>query len=193
MEKELVSTKNLYYPPGGILLWIVIFLELFTFGMALIAMVYYSKEEPEVFHNSRLLLNTTFGAVNTVFLLTSGFFMAKSVESFKENKFKKTASFLKWTMLGGLLFLVLKSVEYYFKIDGGYTMNYNTFFSFYWMLTLFHVIHVIVGLVILLSIYVGLKKEKITTSVEDFEASAAFWHMCDLIWLLLFPVIYLIF
>lgn len=193
MEKELVSTKNLYYPPGGILLWIVIFLELFTFGMALIAMAYYSKDEPEVFHNSRLLLNTTFGAVNTVFLLTSGFFMAKSVESFKENKINKAILFLKWTMLGGLLFLVLKSVEYYFKIDGGYTINYNTFFSFYWMLTLFHVIHVIVGLVILMSIYVGLKKKKITTSVEDFEASAAFWHMCDLIWLLLFPLIYLIF
>lgn len=193
MENEQVSTKNLYYPPGGILLWIVIFLELLTFGMALIAMVYYSKAEPEVFHNSRLLLNTTFGAVNTVFLLTSGFFMAKSVESFKGNDFKKATSFLSWTMLGGILFLVLKSVEYYFKIDSGYTVGYNTFFSFYWMLTLFHVIHVIVGLVILLSIYIGLKKEKITTSIEDFEASAAFWHMCDLIWLLLFPVIYLIF
>jgi nitric oxide reductase NorE protein len=185
--------KNIFYPPGGILLWIVIFLELITFGMALIAMVVYSKDEPEIFHNSRLLLNTTFGAVNTVFLLTSGFFMAKSVESFKENKNKKAASFLRWTMLGGLFFLILKSVEYYFKIDEGYTIGYNTFFSFYWMLTLFHVIHVIVGLLILLSIYIGLKKEKITTSVEDFEASAAFWHLCDLIWLLLFPIIYLIF
>ena len=94
MKKKFVSVKNLYYPPGGILLWIVIFLELFTFGMALIAMVYYSKDEPDVFHNSRLLLNTTFGAVNTVFLLTSGFFMAKSVQSFKENNIKKTAFFL---------------------------------------------------------------------------------------------------
>ena len=72
-------------------------------------------------------------------------------------------------------------------------MNYNTFFSFYWMLTLFHVIHVVVGLVILLSVYFGIKKQIVTTSIEDFEASAAFWHMCDLIWLLLFPVIYLIF
>jgi len=193
MQVQTTNHKSLYYPPGGILMWIVIFLELFTFGMALIAMVYYSKDEPEVFHNSKLLLNTTFGAVNTVFLLTSGFFMAKSVESFKAENFNKSISFLKWTMLGGFLFLILKSVEYYFKIDAGYSMSYNTFFSFYWMLTLFHVIHVIVGLVILLSIYVGLKKEKITTSVEDFEASAAFWHMCDLIWLFLFPIIYLIF
>ena len=193
MENQSINHKNLYYPPGGILLWIVIFLELFTFGIALIAMIMYSKDEPEVFHNSRLLLNSTFGAINTLFLLTSGFFMAKSVENFKMNNMSKTSLYLKLTMVGGVLFLILKSVEYYGKLGAGLTMGYNTFFSFYWMLTLFHVIHVIVGLVILISIYFGIKKEKISTKLEDIEASAAFWHMCDLIWLLLFPVIYLLF
>jgi len=193
MDTSTINTKNIAYPPGGILIWIIIFLELFTFGMALIAMVFYSKDEPEIFHQSKLLLNTTFGAVNTVFLLSSGFFMAKSVESFRDHNIKKTVLFLRWTLLGGFLFLVLKSVEYYFKIESGYTISYNTFFSFYWMLTLFHVVHVIVGIVILLSVYFGIKKQIVTTSIEDFEASAAFWHMCDLIWLLLFPVIYLIF
>ena len=72
-------------------------------------------------------------------------------------------------------------------------MGHNTFFTFYWMLTLFHVIHVIVGLVILTSVYFGLRKKKQSLSIEDVEASAVFWHMCDLIWLLLFPIIYLIF
>jgi nitric oxide reductase NorE protein len=61
------------------------------------------------------------------------------------------------------------------------------------MLTLFHVIHVIVGMVILISVLFGIRKKTSTTTLEDMEASAAFWHMCDLIWLLLFPVIYLIF
>jgi nitric oxide reductase NorE protein len=137
-------------------------------------------------------LNTTFGAINTIFLLTSGFFMAKSVENFKENKIEKATFFLKLTMVGGVLFLLLKSIEYYFKLQAGLTIGYNTFFSFYWMLTLFHVIHVVVGLVILLFNYVSFKR-KSTINLEDFEASAAFWHMCDLIWLLLFPVIYLLF
>ncbi|MBI9041882.1 cytochrome c oxidase subunit 3 [Lutibacter sp.] len=192
MKTAQINTKNIAYPPGGILLWIIIFLELFTFGAALIAMVLYSKDEPEVFHTSKLLLNTGFGAINTVFLLTSGFFMAKSVESFKENDLKKATRFLKFTMFGGVLFLLLKSVEYYFKLELGITIGYNTFFSFYWMLTLFHVIHVLVGLVILMFNYISLKR-KATIILEDFEASAAFWHMCDLIWLLLFPVIYLLF
>lgn len=193
MDLVKTDSKNIYYPPGGILLWIIIFLELFTFGMALVAMVVYSKDEPEVFHSSRLLLNTTFGLVNTVFLLTSGFFMAKSVESFKANNSKKSSLYLKLTMLGGFLFLGLKSIEYYEKIEAGLSIGHNTFFSFYWMLTLFHVIHVLVGLVILSSVYVGLHKKKSNLELEDFEASATFWHMCDLIWLLLFPIIYLIF
>ena len=191
MQKTAIDYKNIYYPPGGILLWIIIFLELFTFGIALIAMVYSSKEEPEIFHSSRLLLNTTIGAVNTVFLIVSGFCMAKSVAYFKKGNLKKSSLFLKLTMLGGLLFLGLKTFEYFHKIDMGYTMGYNTFFTFYWMLTLFHVIHVLVGLVILISLQYSLSKSK--TSLENMESSAAFWHMCDLIWILLFPIIYLLF
>jgi len=193
MSENTIDTKNIYYPPGGILMWIIIFLELFTFGMALIAMVIYGKNEPVVFHNSRLLLNTTYGTINTIFLITSGFFMAQSVVSLKKVNSKRSSSYLKLTMLGGLLFLAMKSLEYYDKIEAGLTVGYNTFFTFYWMLTLFHVIHVIIGLVILGSVFVGLKNKKSTTSFEDVEASAAFWHMCDLIWLLLFPIIYLIF
>ncbi len=193
MKISEIDYKNVLYPPGGILLWIIIFLELITFGAALIAMVYSGNQEAEIFHESRLLLNVTYGTLNTIFLLTSGFFMAATVIELKLNQKQKALKYLLITMLFGLLFLVLKTVEYQAKINAGLDMSYNTFFTFYWMLTLFHVIHVIVGLVILTSVYFGIKKENSTTKIEDVEASAAFWHMCDLIWLLLFPVIYLIF
>ena len=186
-----IDYKNIYYPPGGILLWILIFLELITFGIALIFLVINSKESPELFHQSRLALNTTFGALNTIFLLTSGFFMATTVHQFKQNNFLKASFYLKLTMLGGFLFLALKSVEYYLKIESGHTLGSNSFFTFYWLLTGFHVIHVIVGLVILLFMQTGIKK--VNAALEDVEASAAFRLMCVLIWLLLFPVLYLIF
>jgi nitric oxide reductase NorE protein len=186
-------SKNILYPPGGILMWIIIYLELITFGAVLIAMVIYSKDEPELFHQSRLQLNTTFGATNTLFLLVSGFFMALTVSTLKVNNISKSKLYLKLTMLGGLLFLGLKTIEYLDKIDAGLTMGYNTFFSFYWMLTLFHVIHVLVGLVILASVLRTMIKKPEKLILEDVEASATFWHMCDLIWLLLFPVIYLVF
>ena len=193
METQHINHKNIYYPPGGILIWIIIFLELLTFGAALIAMVYYGNQESELFHNSSLKLNTTFGTINTLFLLSSGFFMAISVEALKKGNTIKFKKLLLLTMLFGLLFLGLKSFEYHEKLSEGLHMGYNSFFTFYWMLTLFHVIHVVVGLVILISVYSGISKKNCTTTLEDVEASASFWHMCDLIWILLFPVIYLLF
>jgi len=192
MESEQVNYKNIYYPPGELLMWIVIFLELFTFGAVLIALVISSKEDPEAYHQSRLHLNAAFGATNTVFLLVSGFFMATSVQQFKASNIEKTLFYLRLTMLGGLLFSILKSTEYYKKIEGGFGLGYDSFFTYYWLLTSFHVIHVIVGLVILAFMYYGIKKSDQDTVLEDLEASAAFWHMCDLIWLLLFPTLYLI-
>lgn len=193
MNTLKINYKNIYYPPGGILMWIIIFLELITFGMALVAFAYYGSEQPQLFHESRLQLDTTFGAINTVFLLTSGFFMATAVHQFKEKEVKKASFYMKLTMLGGLLFILLKSIEYYHKIESGITLETNVFFSFYWMLTAFHLIHVVVGLVILLWTNYGMTKENSDTVIEDIEACGAFWHMCDLIWLLLFPMLYLIF
>ncbi len=192
MSDEIIDYKKFFYPPGGILLWILILLELLTFGIALVVLAVFSKEDPAAYHASRLLLNPTFGAINTVFLLTSGFFMAASLKFFKKGNLKKSNLFLKLTVLGGILFLVLKSIEYSQKIEHGLTFGHNTFFNFYWLLTGFHVIHVVVGLIILLSIFFGLRKKNSNTKLEDIEAGATFWHMCDLIWLILFPMLYLI-
>ncbi len=190
METKPIDYKNVYYPPGGILLWIIIFLELITFGIALVFFALNSSENPTLFQESRQLLNTTYGVVNTVFLLTSGFFMASAVTAFKNKNTTKAKRYIVITMLFGILFLILKSVEYSHKIDAGLGMGYNVFFNYYWLLTLFHVIHIVVGLVILTVTYFGIKKQ--TSLIEDVEASAAFWHMCDLIWLLLFPILYLL-
>lgn len=191
MEQTAIDYKNVYYPPGGILMWIIIFLELITFGMALIAFAYFGHQEPEVFHQSKLQLNPTIGAANTLFLLTSGLFIANAVHFYKIGNIKNTRLFFKLAMLGGLLFLLLKSFEYYTKMINGITIDTNTFFTFYWMLTGFHIIHVLMGLVILMITHRSISKNK--SELEDVEASATFWHMCDLIWLLLFPMLYLIF
>jgi nitric oxide reductase NorE protein len=67
MDTKHINHKNIYYPPSGILLWIHIFDELFTFGAVFIALVVSSKDDSEAYHQSRLILNATFGAVNTVF------------------------------------------------------------------------------------------------------------------------------
>ena len=86
--------------------------------------------------------------------------MAQTISYLKQNKNKKAKVNLYFTLLGGTLFLILKTIEYSDKIHDGLTMGYNTFFSFYWMLTLFHVIHVVVGMVILILFLLKLKKKE---------------------------------
>lgn len=180
-------------PPGGILLWIIIYLELFTFAMGVGALAYYGSSNRATFHAESLLLNRTIGTINTILLLTSGFFVAKAVHYFKDNHIKLSIRFFDLAIVGGILFLGLKTYEYYTKMSAGYDMSYSDFFMFYWILTFFHWVHVLVGIMILIGIRITLKKEGNATSIEGIEGSAAFWHMCDLIWLFLFPMLYLIF
>ena len=190
MKTQKIDYRNIFYPPGGILIWILIMVELLTFGIALIALAVQSREAPAAYHQYRLQLNTTYGTINTLFLLTSGYFMAIAVQKIKARTFDQAARNTLFAILGGLLFIGLKSVEYYEKIEHGLVMGKNTFFTFYWLLTGFHVIHVLIGLVILAFLYRSMKKT--TADILDVEAGASFWHMCDLIWLLLFPMLYLI-
>ena len=190
MEKINIK-KNIYHPPGGILLWIIIFLELLTFGMAIIAFLVSSRSELSLFHESRLQLNITLGSCNTIILICSGYYMAKAVNYFKENDSKRFSSSLHLTMLIGSLFIVLKSIEYYYKIKNNLLIDTNTFFTFYWLLTIFHLIHVIVGIIILIVIRYKTKQQPHIITIDDVEAAGAFWHMCDLIWLLIFPLLYL--
>ena len=183
--------KHLYYPPGGLLLWGLVLLELFTFGVALTAFFVSSHGAPEAFHASRQQLVPIYGLVNTVFLLTSGYFMALSMQHFKQQNFPSTRRYISLAMLGGVFFIILKSVEYQQKLSQGFTLSYDPFFTYYWLLTVFHLMHVIVGLIILAGLYFRLKNPE-QCKREDYEAGATFWHMCDIIWLILFPTVYLI-
>lgn len=188
-----INKKSFFYPPGGILIWIVIYLELFTFGMAIAGLAYYGSQERTLFHQHSQLLNKTIAAINTVFLLTGGYFAARAVHHFKEGFFDKTSRFLLWAIFSGLGFLILKLVEYRPKLEAGFTIDYSSFFMNYWLLTGFHWLHVLVGVAILFFIRRAIQKQKEKASLEDIEAGTAFWHMCDLIWLLLFPILYLLF
>ena len=185
--------KHFLYPPGGILLWMLISLELFTFGAAIVVMMFSAHHEPSLFHASAAKLDAIKGSVNTVVLLTSGYFMALCVHNFRHGKTAASHRFLGLTLAAGLVFITIKSFEYSHKIAEGYTIGTNTFFDFYWFLTGFHLAHVIAGMVILLGWYITHRRSEHASALDGLEASAAFWHMCDLIWLFLFPVLYLIF
>ena len=185
--------KNFLYPPGGILIWIIILIEVITFCAGIIAFVWQQSLAIEVFEISQDTLNSNIGLINTLLLLISGFFAAESVRYLKIGNSPKSQKSMWIAMLLGVGFLALKGIEYNSKINQGFDLTYDTFYTYYWLLTGFHFLHVLTGLVILsvlaLKMRNGFYNEN---NFFDIETGAAFWHMCDIIWLLLFPILYLL-
>ena len=195
MEENTIETVegNIYYPPGGILVWFLILLEVFTFLGATLIFVHYRKNMLEEFTLSKTMLNPIIGTINTIILITSGYFMANAIQYLKVDNNKKSALYIFIGLLLGGLFLMIKGWEFYHKIELGIGFNYNTFFTFYWLMTGFHFVHVLFGVGLLFYMYLAVKKKKYNSkNLFDVEASATYWHMCDLIWILIFPILYLI-
>jgi nitric oxide reductase NorE protein len=189
-EDKTIDYKNIFYPPGGILIWIIILLELFTFTIGLIVFNYQSKGEESLFHDMSTKLNLPLGSLNTLILLTSGYCMATSLQHFKNGNSHSSITYLRWTMILGSSFIIIKTVEYAMKIQMGFTLGSNSFMTFYWLLTGFHLLHVLIGMVILIWMHRNISMSIRNVNLIDLEAGAAFWHLCDLIWLLIFPVLY---
>ncbi len=190
---EKINHKNIFYPPGGILIWMIILVEVLTFTIALIVFAFQRQDALDLFNTSQALLNKALGTINTIVLLTSGYFMAESLHKLKLGNSDKSKFYLGITILLGIVFLALKSFEYSSKLSHGIGLNYNSFFTYYWLLTGFHFLHVLFGVILLTYIYKKIKSGKYSkNNFLDVETSASFWHMCDLIWMLLFPVLYLL-
>lgn len=193
MDKKSPAVREVFDPPGGILVWILIFLEMLTFGLALVFMASASRGEAALFHQSRGQLSAIAGTANTLVLLSSGYFMATALQLYRMKQWGRSSQHLLAAMLLGLLFIGIKGWEYSGKLEEGLTLDSNTFFTFYWMLTGFHFIHVVIGLVIIGALRRTVFSAESDTHTEFFEAGAAFWHLCDLIWLMIFPALYLFF
>lgn len=189
---ETPNAKSIYYPPGGVLIWIIVFLELITFGAFLIVYLSYRQGDVETFDVSQSMLNTRLGMINTIVLLTSGLFMAAGLIELKKKR-TKAVTYLRLTIALGVLFMALKAFEYNEEIELGIGFSSNQFWVFYWMLTGFHLIHVLVAVTLLTYMLIKTKSGFYSsTNFEDVEAVGVFWHMCDLIWIFLFPILYLL-
>ncbi|TGL51383.1 cytochrome C oxidase subunit III [Leptospira kemamanensis] len=187
-ESAEEKKDSIWYPPGGILIWMIVFVEVITFCMGIGSLVYDKTQNPEGFLSMQSHLNRGFAFWNTIFLLTSGFLLAMSVYAKENNKDSQFFFGMIGTILFGFGFLVLKFIEFYDKWMLGFNLESNTFFSYYWLLTGFHYLHVVVGIIILFIVFLNRK----TISLVNLEAGGIFWHMCDLIWLILYPTLYLI-
>jgi len=195
MIKEIPIKEKL--PPGDFGIWIIVYVELITFGLLFVGYAFARRLDVALFNESQLLLDTRFSFVNTLILVTSSYFVVKALESIKLRD-KKVASALasKWLLFAmglGLVFIINKIIEFSQKSAQGIDLSTNTFFMFYILLTAFHFLHMILGVVILFNVRQNTKKG--AYSYENYlgmETGAIYWHLIDLLWIVLFALIYII-
>lgn len=161
-------------------MWVLIFSELTVFGAGLAAFMAQRLVDPGGFAEAQRALLPTLAGINTIVLITSGFFAAMAAQTGRHVR-----SWLSAAALLGVVFLVLKGIEFHHKAELGITFDTHEFFMFYYLLTGFHAAHVVAGIGILAFV-------AWTSVTVHVQSGTQFWHMVDLVWVLLFPVIYLL-
>lgn len=179
--------------PGDFAIWMFIFMELLVFGIFFIVYAVMRLENIELFNHYQLTLNSELGAANTLLLITSSYFVVRSIDAIRQNDISRCITWLYLALAGGVGFLILKSVEYVAIFSEGINLTTNIFYMFYLSLTMFHYLHVILGLIILVAIVVKAKRGAYNAENHvGIETGASYWHMVDLVWIVLFPLVYII-
>ena len=186
-EQDIATEDDGWGPldglPGNPMMWILILGELAVFGALLTGFSIASLLDREAFARSQEHLHVALGGLNTVVLIASGWLAAVALD--RERRGRSGRIMLGAAMGLGAVFLAVKGIEYADLFEAGYGLEGDRFFTLYFLITGFHALHVVAGIVIL-----GLVA--IWRSEENVETGTAFWHMVDLVWLLVFPIVYLV-
>jgi nitric oxide reductase NorE protein len=131
--------------------------------------------------------------VNTLLLITGSWCVAHAVQAAELHKRRTTLRWLVAAQACGTAFVVLKLSEYADKAAAGIDLETNVFYMFYFFLTGFHFLHVLAAMVFLAILTVSVwSSQEMAQQVHGLETGAAFWHMVDLLWIVLFPLVYVV-
>ncbi|MGA9491802.1 MAG: cytochrome c oxidase subunit 3 family protein [Mycobacterium sp.] len=174
--------------PGDGHIWVMVLGDLIIFGSYFIIYMVHRAMAPQEFLAAQRHLNITVGVINTVVLVTSSWFVAQSVQATRAADYDRA---IRLTLGGGacgVVFIAIKAYEWSTEILAGHT-NANPFFMFYYMLTGVHMFHVALGLLIL-GIVVRQLRNPRQRQLSTVEQGATYWHMVDLLWLVIFGLLY---
>lgn len=184
-------------------MWLFIFTELLLFGGLFLVYSIFRAQYPDNFHESSLELSVTIGAINTIVLLVSSMAVAISLTAVQKGNYSLAKMMLILTILLALVFMVNKYFEWSGKFHHGLypgselmsllDRGHHLFFSLYFFMTGLHALHIIIGVILLLISYVKINRHKVVSdNYMHLENAALYWHLVDLIWIFLFPLLYLI-
>ncbi|MCB8821475.1 cytochrome c oxidase subunit 3 family protein [Microvirga rosea] len=171
--------------PGHPMMWVLILTEVVTFGLLFVTFAVTRAVHPDLFAAGQAQLDPALGGINTLVLITSGWLAALAVESRAGGRRTTARLQLGGAMALGAVFITIKLAEYIAKGQAGIGIETDTFFTLYFLLTGFHLLHVVLGIAILAAV-------AFSDSVENLKTGTAFWHMVDLVWVVMYPLIYLV-
>jgi heme/copper-type cytochrome/quinol oxidase subunit 3 len=174
-------------PTGRLAVWWAIASEIVIFGGVLGSYIMNRLGHSDWQYQSAHT-NTWAGAFNTLVLLTSSLFAVLAHQAAQQGNGPKAARNLMVTVGGGLTFLIVKSIEWTNEIRHGFTLTSNTFWSFYYTAAGLHGLHVLAGMVIMLFVAADARKNRELQRVENI---GIYWHFVDLVWIFLFPLLYI--
>ena len=186
------------YPPGDFAIWMIIYIELLTFGLFFIGYAFSRRQDVTLFNESQQMLDQTSGMIDMMLLLTSSYFMVKAVHAIKYsfNRLLANRVAARWLLAAlvfGVLFLFNKTAELSALFDQGISLSSNRFFMFYLLLSVFHLMHVALGVVIVFNTrQAAVQVAYCHTEYRGIETAAVYWHLIDLLWIVLFALFYVL-
>jgi heme/copper-type cytochrome/quinol oxidase subunit 3 len=173
-------------PAGKVGVWWFLASEIMVFG-GLIASYVVLRLGSGGWHEASAHVNVTLGAVNTLILLTSSLTVVQAFAAAERQNASALRLFLGLTILGGLGFLGIKAIEYTTEIRAGFTPGAGIFWSFYYTMTGLHGLHVLGGIVVNVILFLGSRMR----TPRRVELAGLYWHFVDVVWIFLFPLLYL--
>jgi nitric oxide reductase NorE protein len=180
--------------PGEPGLWVLLFGDMAVFTALFTVFLHDRGHMPDLFAESQSHLHRDIGAINTLVLLTSSILIVLSLRACRYERTRYLTTRLGVAAISvGLCFIVLKLFEYYELTTAGINLTTNPFFMWYFAITALHLGHVVIGLAVL-TVLIRLMRD---TNAADmhmfyFEGGACFWHVVDLLWIVIFPLLYLV-
>jgi nitric oxide reductase NorE protein len=174
--------------PGDSSMWFFVIGDFLIFGVYFVGYMYYRGQNHDLFLQSQARLNLDVGFANTLVLLTSSLFVALGVWAARAERTRDAIRLLGIALAIGAAFPILKMFEWIPEISAGLTPGKNLFFMYYYVMAGMHLCHVLLGLVILSFVIRNLRSKK--PRISFVETGATYWHMVDVLWLVLFALLY---
>lgn len=187
------SAARRNHVPGEEGVWLLIGGDMVLFSLLFVVFLTMRGEQVAVFDQGRALLNQNWGLVNTLLMLTSSWCVVTGVQAARDQRTPLTVRCFGAALACGLAFAAVKYFEYSEKLQAGYTITSNDFFMLYFIYTGIHLLHVVIGMGVLITLMVYSRSGGFTAvKIRNLESGASFWHLVDLLWIVLFALLYLL-